>query len=102
MEKTHAAASATIDATLSTLSSTSSKLEQRQTSAEETLADIRRTLKRWDDMKARFDDALKSACHRIAESMEEAPPAVCGPPTGATAHGWAAPGSLPPDCSQTR
>jgi len=86
---------AAIDATLSTLSSTAFKLEQRNTSAEETLSDIRKTLKRWDDMKERFDEALKSACYRIAESMEEPPPAVYGPPSGVIAHGWVAPASLP-------
>jgi len=68
-------------------------MDAKQATAEETLADIRATLKRWDDAKERFGDALKAAAHRIADAMRDqvGPEAPAGPPTGVTAHGFLTP-----------
>ena len=76
-------------------SDTVSRLEARQNSAEDTLADIRSTLAKWDKMKADFGNALDGAIRRIAEGMvvyEDHRPV--GSPTGRTAHGYLSPVGL--------
>eukprot|EP00322_Chrysochromulina_rotalis_P005460 CAMPEP_0115852224 /NCGR_PEP_ID=MMETSP0287-20121206/12886_1 /TAXON_ID=412157 /ORGANISM="Chrysochromulina rotalis, Strain UIO044" /LENGTH=489 /DNA_ID=CAMNT_0003306279 /DNA_START=56 /DNA_END=1525 /DNA_ORIENTATION=+ len=81
-----------LDATRTSLQATMESMDAKQKTAEETLEGIRALLKRWDDAKARFGDALKAAAHRIADSLSEesiAPPD--GPPQGITAHGILAP-----------
>jgi len=77
-----------LETTRANLSSTSERLQERQQSAEEVLRDMRAVLKRWDDAKARFGEALDGAARRIAEGMQaEGVTAPEGPPSKETAHG---------------
>lgn len=66
------------------------RMEQKSEDATKTLADIRSTLARWDDMKARWGEVFDGFAEKIAASLEEKN--VKGPdgslPTGALAHGF--------------
>merc|ERR1719440_1270838 len=80
---------ASIEATQASLRSTLSSSARAADTAEQTLADIRKTLARWDAAKQRFSDALDAAARRLSESFGEAIEPPDGPPAGVTAHGWA-------------
>ena len=51
------------------LEATSASLATHSDTAKETLADMRKTLERWDAIKKRFGEALDATARRLAEDM---------------------------------
>jgi len=81
---------ATIESTHAVCKTTLARIDASTDSAEETLAAIRSTLDRWDNMKARFSQALDGAIIRIVDALRDQGAHVCPPdglPTGKFAHG---------------
>lgn len=86
------AAKASLEKTQSSIGDTLKRMDNQHNSAEVLLAEMRDTLKRWDDAKENFGKALNAAARRIAEGMmQETNPGPSGPPAGATAHGLHSP-----------
>ena len=90
-----------IETARATCDRTIDSLQKRQDTAEETLADIRKTLKKWDDMKDRFGQVLDATLRRAITAIkeEEHDGKDRGPPRDSTAHGFDCKQPLPnPKC----
>ena len=88
---------ATLVETRRSCTATIERVDAKCESAQQALSDIRDTLKKIDDMKARWGEVLDKFARRVAESMQEEESAAVldgSPPTGKLAHGFDAPDGL--------